>query len=187
MTREWSVKSIKVAWSYSKVCLLSLESIRSTHDPISPLWNVLQAGGPGNKPLRMCHPYSSHSAMNHGARLFFIGSSLYLGMVRSFMVGDRSATRAFQSPHTTCTACCGMQPSISSTWLRATSSSTPRFYKFCVGGRYTFPNHTCSLPYPWIHTTCVYSFPKTLRIFIPFFTSIAMPPLRPWSLRCSII
>ena len=134
----------------------------------------------------MCQPYNSHNARSQGARLFFIWSSLYLGMVMSSIVGDRSATRAFQSPQTTCTACCGMQPSISSMWLHATSSSTPRFYKFCAGGRYTLPNQTFSLPYPWIHTTCVYSFPKIFKIFIPFFTSIAIPPLRPWSLRYSI-
>jgi hypothetical protein len=77
-------------------------------DPVSPFANVLQAEGPGYLPFRMCHPYCSHISMSHGARLLVCGSSLLRGMVISFIVGDMSATRAFQSPHTTYVACCGI-------------------------------------------------------------------------------
>lgn len=184
-TSEWSDRPTKVVWSYSIVCFTLLESIRSMQDPVAPRVNVLQADGPGYAPFKMCQPYNSHKAMSHGARQFVCGSSLIRGIVISSMVGDRSATRVFQSPHITCTACCGMHPSISSMWLRATSSSTSRLRKLGAGGRYTFPTHTFSLPWPWIHTTCAYSFPKFRKIFIPFFTSMAIPPLFPLSLRYS--
>ena len=94
-------------------------------------------------------------------------------------------TRAFQLPQTTCIAYCGMHPTISSMWLHATISSMPRLIKLCVGGKYTFPTQTLSPPCPYIHTPYAYSFPKYLKIFIPFFTSIAIPPLFPFSLRYS--
>jgi hypothetical protein len=76
-------------------------------------------------------------------------------------------------------------PNTSSTRLRATYSSTPLFYIFCVGGRYTFPIQIFSPPCTCIHTPCVYSFPICLITWMPFLTSIAMPPLFPFSRRCS--
>jgi hypothetical protein len=154
-------------------------------DPFSPFTNVLHAYGPGCDPFKMCQPWSSHTWMSQGARQFVCGSSLLRGMVTSLMVGDRSATRAFQSPHTTCASCCGMQLIISSIWLRAISSSMPLRCKLSAGGRYTLPTHTFSLPWPCMQTTCEYSLPMCRIILIPFFTSTAIPPLFPVSLRYS--
>jgi hypothetical protein len=105
------------------------------HDPVSPLLNVLQAGGPGCIPLRMCHFCYSHKGINQGARLFVCGSSLLRGMVMLLIVGDKSATRVFQSPQITCTCFYGIHPTISSTWLRASSSSIPLLTKLRAGGR----------------------------------------------------
>jgi hypothetical protein len=152
---------------------------------VSPRRNVLQAGGPGYDPFKMCHPCNSHSAKSHGARLLVCVSSLFLGMEMSCMDGDMAPTRVFQSPQTTCIAYCGMHPTISSTWLHATSSSMPRFIKLCAGGKYIFPTQTLSPSCPYIHTLYAYSFPKYRKIFIPFFTSSASPPLFPFSLRYS--
>jgi hypothetical protein len=120
------------------------------HDPVSPLLKVLQAGGPGCIPLRMCHFCCSHKVINQGARLLVCGSSLFRGMVTSLMVGDKSAIRAFQSPQITCTCFYGIHPTISSTWLRASSSSIPLLTKLGAGGKYMFPIHTFSLPCPCI-------------------------------------
>jgi hypothetical protein len=108
-TSEWSDRPYSVEWLYSKVCFILLESIRSMQDPVAPLVKVLQAYGPGCAPFKMCHPYISHNVMSQGARQFVWGSSLLRDMVMSSIVGDRLATRAFQSPHTTCTSCFGMQ------------------------------------------------------------------------------
>ena len=115
-------------------------------DPVSPFANVLHAEGPGYLPFKMCHPYCSHTSMSQGARLLVCGSSLLRGMVISLMVGDRSATRAFQSPHTTYAAYYGILLMMSSIWLRAISSSMPLLCKLRAGGKYIFPIHTFSLP-----------------------------------------
>jgi hypothetical protein len=66
---------------------------------------------------------------------------------------------------------------MSSISVRAVSSSMPRVYMFVAGGRYTFPTHIVSPPYPCMPTPCAYSFPTYYRTFMPFFTSIAIPPL----------
>jgi hypothetical protein len=155
------------------------------HDPVSPLLNVLHADGPGCIPLRICHFCCSHKVSNQGARLLVCGSSLFRGMVTSSMLGDKSATRAFQSPQITCTYFYGINPTTSSTWLRASSSSIPLLTKLRSGGKYIFPTHTFSLPYPCIQIIYAYSLPILFIILIPFLTRIAIPPRFPYSLRYS--
>jgi hypothetical protein len=121
----------------------------------------------------------------HGALAFVLLSILYLGMVTSSIVGDSSPMRAFQSPHTVVSVFCGMLPSMSSTKLRATSSSVFLFYKFYIGGMYTFPTQIFDPPYPYIQIPWAYSLPIYFKIFIPFFIITATPPLLPVERRCS--
>jgi hypothetical protein len=149
------------------------------HEPVFPLTNVLQADGPGCTPLRMCHFCYSHNVINHGARLFVCRSSLFRGMVMSLMVGDKLATRVFQSPHITYTCLYGIHPITSSIWLLASSSSIPLLSRLRAGGKYIFPIHIFALPWPCIQISCAYSFPYFFIILMPFFTNIAIPPRFP--------
>ena len=66
---------------------------------------------------------------------------------------------------------------MSSISFLATSSSMPRACRFMAGGRYTFPTQISSPPYSCIPTLCAYSFPTYFSTFIPYFTSMAIPPL----------
>ena len=93
--------------------------------------------------------------------------------------------RAFQSPQITAFFPAGMQLKVSSMKLRAVSSSIPRFYIFCTGGKYTLPVHIFSPPGTCMHIPYAYSLPVYLNIFMPFLTIIAIPPLWPLLLRCS--
>jgi hypothetical protein len=70
-----------------------------------------------------------------------------------------------------------MAPIISSTSVFTFSSSMPRVWRFVAGGMYTFPTQISSPPYPCIPTPYAYSLPTYLSTFIPFFTSMAIPPL----------
>ncbi len=135
MTTIWSDKPDIVASSYITLCTAVFDITKSIHDPELPLLNVLHARGPGYMPFRMCHPYNSHISMSHGALVFVILSTLFLGIFKSSISGESSPTRVFQSPHIIYVAWCGIHPSISSTQLLAIYSSIPRFYRLGVGGR----------------------------------------------------
>jgi hypothetical protein len=162
-----------------------LERMRSMHDLSVPLMKVWHANGPGCSPFKICHPCYSHSSINHGALELCFVSSLFRGMDMSSMVGDKFPMRVFQSPHITYVDLCGMHPTTSSIWLFITSSSKPRFYRLYTGGIYTFPTQIFSPPYTCMHTLWAYSLLMYRSILIPFLISIAIPPLVPFSLRCS--
>ena len=155
------------------------------HDLSVPLMNVWHAAGPGCSPLSICHPYYSHSSINHGALQFSFVSSLFLGIDISYMVGDRFPMRVFQSPQITDVDVCGMHPITSSMQLLTTSSSKPRFYRLCTGCMYTFPTHIFSPPQTCMHTLWAYSLLTYRSTLIPFLISIAIPPLLPFSRRYS--
>ena len=130
-------------------------------------------------PFNICQPHCSHVDMTHGALEFSCLSILFLGSVMSSIVGDSSPTLVFQSPQMSDPFCVGMWLRVSSMQLRAISSSIPRFYKFCTGGKQTFPIHTLPPPCTWMQTAWAYSFPVLCNILMPFFMMIAIPPLLP--------
>ena len=88
--------------SHAIVAVGVLDKIRSMHELSFPLWNVLHAMVPGYSPFSMCHPYSSHISISHGALIFVILSLLLRGSAVSSIFGDNSPTRVFQSPHIIC-------------------------------------------------------------------------------------
>jgi hypothetical protein len=132
--------------SYSIFLLAAFVIIRSMHDLFSPLVKVYWAGGPGYIPFTICHPYTSHISISHGALAFVCVSMLCLTSLTSSTVEDASPIRVFQSPQITVVSVFGKQPTVSSTKLRATSSSIPLFCRHEVGGKYTFPTHNFSPP-----------------------------------------
>jgi hypothetical protein len=155
------------------------------HDLSSPLLNVLQAGGPGCNPFRICQPCYSHISISHCALWFVWISSLSLVVVMLSKCGARCAILVFQSPHMTYVSCYGKQPMVSSMRLLPSVSSIPRFCWLMIGGRYTLPIHILSPPCICRHIPYEYSFPIYLIIFIPFLISMAMPPRFPYFLRSS--
>jgi hypothetical protein len=155
------------------------------HDLSSPLLNVVQAGGPGCNPFRISHPCYSQISISQGALWFVCTSSLSLVVGMLSIFGARFAILVFQSPHITVVSCYGKHPIVSSMRLLAIASSIPRFYWLMIGGRYIFPIHILSPPCIWRHIPCVYSFPMYLITFMPFLTSMAMPPRFPDFLRSS--
>ena len=151
--------------------------MRSMQDFLSPFSYVCLAGGPGRSPFSIYHPLFSHVSMSHFALMPTTVSSLCLEISVSPILGWRFPIQAFQSPQITDLSCGGICPRMSSTSFLAESSSMPRVCKFVVGGRYTFPIHIVSPPCPYMPKPWAYSFPTYLRIFIPFFTNTATPPL----------
>ena len=147
------------------------------HDFLSPRSNVYRAGGPGWMPFSINQLLLSHIPINHFALSPTVLSSLTLLRCVSPNFGCRFPTLVFQSPHTVDLVCGGMFPSMSSIAFLTSSSLMPRVGKFVVGGMYTLPIHIISPPCPYIPRPCVYSLPTYLRIFTPFFTIIAIPPL----------
>ena len=131
----WSDKPFSVVGSHSIAAVVMLDNIRSMHELSFPLWNVLHAIGPGCSPFSICHPFSSHTSISHGALLLVILSLLLLGSVVSSILGDNSPTRVFQSPHISCVSLCGNSSKMSCIWLLASSSSTPRRWRLVDGGR----------------------------------------------------
>ena len=97
----WSDSPFSVSGSYSTPEVDVLDRRRSIQDLSFPLAKVWRADGPGCAPFRMFQPYNSHNSISHVALLLVVLSSLCLEMEMSFIVGDRSPTRAFQSPPTT--------------------------------------------------------------------------------------
>jgi hypothetical protein len=133
----------------------------------------------------MCHPHCSHIFMSQGARAFVVLSRLFLVFTSSPICGVSSPMRVFQSPHIATLFSAGILLNMSSTKLRAVSSSVPRFYRFYTGGRYTFPTHIFAPPGTCMHMPYAYSFPVYLIILIPFLIRMAIPPLWPLLRRCS--
>jgi hypothetical protein len=136
-------------------------------------------------PFNICQFCISHMDITHYALALVTLSWLFLGMVISSVVGDSSPMRALKSPTITELAFWGMHPKMSSVKLRATSSSIFLFYKFCTGGTYTFPSQIFSPPYAYMHMFWAYSFPIQFITFIPFLTTIAIPPRFPVERLCS--
>jgi hypothetical protein len=134
-TKTWSERPMRVVGSYMIVLCLLLVMMKSIHDLSSPLLNVVQAGGPGYRPFRICQPYYSHMSINHGARLLVYLSSLSRVVLTSSIFGDKFAILVFQSPHITVVSYCGKHPIISSTRLLAIVSSIPLFCWLYSGGR----------------------------------------------------
>ena len=99
------IRPFRVSGSYSTPDVDMFERRRSIQDRAAPLSNVQRAGMPGCFPLRIYQPCSLHLSISHGALLFVVVSSLFLGICISSMVGDNSPTRAFQSPQITCAVC----------------------------------------------------------------------------------
>jgi hypothetical protein len=135
LIKTWSERPIRVVGSYIILLSFLFVIMKSMHDLSSPLLNVVQAGGPGYRPFRICQPYYSHMSINHGARLLVYLSSLSRVVFTSFILGDKFAILVFQSPHITVVSYCGKHPIISSTRLLATVSSTPLFCWLYSGGR----------------------------------------------------
>jgi hypothetical protein len=146
------------------------------------VWHAL---GPGCSPFKICRLYSSHISISHGALLLVILSALLRGTMVSFIFGESSPTRAFQSPQTIYLSYCGNPSMISCIEHLASSSSIPLLSKLGVGGMYMLPIHSFSPPYTSMHIPCAYSFPTYLFTFIPFLIIIAIPPLLPLFLLCS--
>jgi hypothetical protein len=70
--RVWSDSPFNISLSHSTLYCAVLDMIKSMQDLSVPLWKVWHAIGPGYSPFRMCHPYSSHVAMSHGALVHVI-------------------------------------------------------------------------------------------------------------------
>jgi hypothetical protein len=147
-TKTWSDMAFNVVVSYSTRLVCSVDNIRSIHDFFSPCSYVYRAGGPGYIPFKMYHPFSSHVSIIHFALVLVVVSSLSLYMAVSPIVGCIVPTRAFQSPQATERECGGMFPRMSSTSVKAFSSSIPRVWRLVAGGMYTLHSHIISPPYP---------------------------------------
>jgi hypothetical protein len=181
----WSDMPCSVSGSCSTLCAGSVARMRSIHDCFVPFWYVQIAGGPGWMPFKIYHFCYSHISITHCALVPTMVSKLCLAMELSPIFGCSVPTRAFQSPHITDRACGGNAPIMSSMSVLAVSSSMPRVWRFVAGGRYTFPIQISSPPYPYMLTPCAYSLPTYFSTLIPFFISIAIPPLLSAALRSS--
>jgi hypothetical protein len=134
MTNIWSDSPLSVSGSYSTSDVEVFDKIRSTQDLSCPLVKVWRAGIPGCYPFKILQPYNSHLPIIHCALLLVIGSSVFLGICMSSIVGDKAPTLEFQSPQIIYAIDCWKLPRTSSIRLRVTFSSSPRFYKLVVGG-----------------------------------------------------
>jgi hypothetical protein len=159
--------------------------MRSTHDFTFYLEKVWRAGIPGCCPFKIFQLYSSQRSNSHGALPFVVGSSLFLCTCTLFIVGDKLPTLAFQSPQITWVIEFWKLPRMSSIRLLVTVSSTLLFYRFWAGGIYTLPTHSFSPPCTCRQTPWENSFPMCWITWMPFLTKMAIPPLLPFSLRCS--
>ena len=185
LTNTWSDRPMSVVGSYIMLQFVLFVMMKSMQELSSPLLNVLQAGGPGCNPFRIVQPYCSHISISHGVLWFVCLSLLSLVVLISSSFGAKLAILVFQSPHITVVSCDGKHPIVSSIRLLAMASSIPVFCWLLIGGKYIFPIQILSPPCSYRHTPYVYSLPIYFITFMPFLTSMAMPPRFPDALRSS--
>ena len=103
------------------------------------------------------------------------------------MSGTRFPILVFRSPHSIVVSCGCIPSRMSSIASVAFSSGMFLLVNDAVGGRYILMTFMRSLLGKIIFVCIPYSLLLTYSIFKQFFMYVAMPPLVPFYLRCSII